>query len=184
MGSSRAAGERLLSFLSDTVSRGTREALRALNLESLAGRPIEDVFLGLADYICPDSGTVDEGIARDAFIETIAELPENGITDLDSLTAAQMDIVFELYAAHAIENRIYNDIGSKVIVLPADVRQIISVQAQLGDFIRRGVADALQRARQALQSLTPALLKQFVDQVYEQAFTILQQLGEIGANRI
>ena len=96
MGSSRAVGGRLLSFLSDTVTRGAREALRALNLEGLAGQPIEVVFLGLADYVCPDGGNVDEGIARNAFIETIADLAENGITDLDSLTADQMQTVFEL----------------------------------------------------------------------------------------
>lgn len=40
MGSSHAAGGRLLGFLSEAVTRGAREALRALNLEGLAGQPI------------------------------------------------------------------------------------------------------------------------------------------------
>ncbi len=184
MGSSRVAGGRLLGFLSDAVARGAREALKTLDLEILAGRPIEDIFLGLADYVCPESGTVDEGIARDAFIETIAELAENGITDLDALTVAQMETVFELYATHAIEGRLYNDIGSKMIVLPSDVRQVENVQEQLSDFIRRGVSDALESARGALQLLTPERLRSYVDQVYRQAFTILQQLSAIEARRI
>jgi hypothetical protein len=74
MGSSRGASAGLVRFLNDASANGVREALRTLNLESLPGRPIEEVFAGLADYICPEGGSIDEGIARDAFVETIADL--------------------------------------------------------------------------------------------------------------
>lgn len=181
MGSAHVAGARLLGFLSDAQARGTREALRALDLEGLAGRPIEEVFLGLADYVCPESGTVDEGIARDAFIETIADLAGLGITDLDALAADQMQTVFELYATHAIEARILNDIGTKAVILPTDIRAAERVQAQLRDFVRRGVSDALNAARTALLALTPDRLLQFAGGVYEAAFGILQALGEAEA---
>jgi hypothetical protein len=178
MGSSRAAGARLLNFLSDAQTRGTREALRALNLEQLAGRPIEEIFLGLADYICPEVGTVDEGISRDAFIETIADLAEQGIVDLDGLTSDQIQTVFELFATHAIEARLCNDIGSKLITLPANAAAAASIQAQLRDFIARGVSDALTAARAALDALTPSRALVFVDGVYQAAFEILQTMGE------
>ena len=45
MGSARGAGSRLLGFLSDAARRGATEALRALNLGALAGRPIEDMHM-------------------------------------------------------------------------------------------------------------------------------------------
>jgi len=178
MGSSRRVGAQLFGFLSDAQARGAREALRALNLESLAGRPIDQIFIGLADYICPEGGTVDEGVARDAFIETIADLASLGITDLDSLTAAQMQTVFELYATHAIEARICNDIGMKAVTLPTDVRAAERVQAQLHDFVRRGVSDALNMARTALQTLTPNRVLAFVTGIYQSAFEVLQVLGQ------
>lgn len=178
MGSSRRAAGRLLDFLADARARGAGEALRALNLDALAGRPIEEVFLGLADYVCPDGGTVDEGIARDAFVETIADLAGAGITDLNALTADQMQTVLELYATHAIEARLCNDIGMKVVSVPPDVRDAARVQAQLRDFIRRGVSDALTAARAALRSLTPDRVLGFVTGVYEAAFGILQLLGD------
>lgn len=181
MGSARGAGSRLLGFLSDAVTRGATEALRALNLGALAGRPIEEIFLGLADYVCPDGGTIDEGIARDAFIETIADLAGAGITDLDGLTSDQMQTVFELYATNAIEARLCNDIGAKTVVLPSDSRQAARVQAQLNDFIRRGVADALIAASVAAASLTPHRVLAFVERVYEQAFGILQIMGDAAA---
>lgn len=181
MGSSRRAGSRLLGFLSDAVARGATEALRALNLDALAGRPIEEIFLGLVDYVCPDGGSIDEGIARGAFIETITDLAGAGITDLDGLTADQMQTVFELYATNAIEARLCNDIGAKTITLPPDNRKVTRVQAQLNDFIRRGVADALTAARATVVALTPDRVLEFVGQIYEQAFGILQVLGEAEA---
>jgi hypothetical protein len=182
MGSARGASGRLLGFLSDVATRGAAEALRSLNLIGLAGRPIEEVFLGLVDYVCPDGGSVDEGIAREAFIETIADLAEAGIADLDGLTADQMQTVFELYATNAIEARLCNDIGMRLVTLPADAREASSIQAQLHDFIRRGVSDVLAVAGAVVAALTPNRVRGFVDQVYEQAFDILQAMGEAEAD--
>ena len=178
------AGSRLLGFLSGAAANGPREALRALNVENLAGRPIEEIFIGLVDYVCPDGGTIDEGIAREAFIETIAELAENGITDFDGLTADQVQTIFELYATHAIEARICNDIGTKAIMLPADTRGAANVQTQLLDFIRRSVADALSTARASLETLTPDRALGFATRIYEQAFFILQTLADAEAEGI
>lgn len=179
MGSARGAGSRLLGFLSDAVNRGAAQALRALNLGALAGRPIEEIFLGLADYVCPDGGSIDEGIAREAFIETITDLAGAGITDLDGLTADQMQTVFELYATNAIEARLCNDIGAKTITLPSDSREAARVQTRLHDFIRRGVADALATARTVATALTRDRVLQFVGRIYEQAFGILQIMGDV-----
>lgn len=177
LGSARGAGGRLLGFLSEAVNHGAEAALRALNLSSLAGRPIQEIFLGLSDYVCPDGGSIDEGIAREAFIETIADLADSGITDLDGLTVDQMQIVFELYATNAIEARLYNDIGAKSIILPKDAREVERINVQLHDFIRRGVSDALAVNQITPASLTPDRVFQFVDSVYEQAYEILHSLG-------
>lgn len=183
MGASRNSGARLLGFLADAQARGVREALRALDLESLAGRPITEIFIGLADYICPGAGTVDEGIAREAYIETIVELASEGLTDLTTFTPDQMQTVFELYATHAIEARICNDIGTKAVTMPADAQAAHRVEQQLRDFIRGGVADALTRARAETPNLTLERIQGFVDRVYESAFSILQTLGDAEANQ-
>lgn len=183
MGASRAAGARLLSFLSDAQARGIREALRSLDLESLAGRPITEIFVGIADYVCPGAATVDEGIAREAYIETIVELANEGLTDLTTFTPDQMQTVFELYATHAIEARICNDIGTKAVTMPVDAQAAHRVEKQLRDFIRGGVSDALTRARAASPNLTPERIQSFVDSVYESAFAILRALGDTEADQ-
>jgi len=125
---------------------------------------------------------VDEGIAREAFIETIADLAENEIVDIDSLNAEQLQTIFELYATHAIEARLCNDIGTKAITMPADSSDAARVQTQLLEFVRRSVADALTPARGAMQTLTPDRVLGFVTHVYEQAFSILQTLGDAEAD--
>lgn len=183
MGASRRAGARLLGFLADAQVRGVREALRTLDLEALAGRPIAEIFIGLADYICPGAGTVDEGIAREAYVETIIELTTEGLTDLSTFTPDQMQTVFELYATHAIEARICNDIGTKAVMMPADAQAAHRVEAQLRDFIRGGVSDSLTAARATTPNLAPEHIQSFVDTVYESAFAILQSLGEAEANK-
>ncbi|MDD2180631.1 hypothetical protein OIN59_24620 [Acidovorax sp. D2M1] len=183
MGASRASGARLLGFLADAQARGVREALREFNLEALAGRPITEIFVGLADVICPGAGTVDEGIAREAYIETIIELTTEGLTDLSTFTPDQMQTVFELYVTHAIEARICNDIGTKAVTMPTDVQAAHRVEAQLRDFIRGGVSDALTRARSESPNLPPERIQSFVDTVYESAFAILQSLGQAEADQ-
>jgi hypothetical protein len=178
MGSSRRAGSRLLGFLGDAVRNGAAAALQALNLPALAGRPIEEIFLGLVDYICPQGGSIDEGIAREAFIETIADLAQAGVTDLDGLTADQMQTVFELFITNAIEARLCNDIGLNAVTLPADPQEAAQVQAQLHDFLLRGVADALTVSRITVQAMTADRAASLVDRVYQEAFGILQSMGD------
>ncbi|WP_144139649.1 MULTISPECIES: Qat anti-phage system associated protein QatB [Providencia] len=183
MGASRGAGARLLGFLSDANTRGIREALREFNLESMAGLPISEVFVALADHICPGAGTVDEGIAREAYIETIIDLAGEGLASLDSFTPEQMDTVFELYATHAIEARICNDIGTKLVSMPSNAKIAHQVEKQLQDFIRGAVSDALIKAREGKPNITNDQALAFVDSVYESAFAILKSLGDAEADQ-
>lgn len=179
MGASRKSGSRLLGFMANVINNGVEDALQELNLEDLAGRPIDEIFLGMIDYFCPDGGTIDEGISRDSFVEMIADLATSGITDLNALNNEQMKTVFELYATHTIQNRLYNDIATKAIQVPSNFRMALQIQRQLFDFIHRGVSDALVASQDSLQTLTKRNVNDIVNKVYEDAFAILQKLGEM-----
>lgn len=183
MGMSRASGGAIVRLLQSVQANGIAETLRQLNLNALAGRPIEEVFAGLADYVCPEDGSIDQGIARNAFIETVADLADAGITDIDRLTPEQMTTVFELYVAHTIEARICNDIGTKAVSLPANPAAAQKVEDTLHDFIQRGVADAVAQSGSNIQSLSPADINGFVTSVYEDAFRILKAMGDAEAAR-
>lgn len=178
MGASRRTAAGLLLFLSDARARGVPAALRTLDLEALAGASVEDIFLGLVEFVCPAGGTVDDGIARDAFIETIDKLADEGISDLSALTTEQMQTVFELYATHAIKARLCNDIGAKIVFLPTNAQAAKYVEGQLHDFIRGAVADALTSARAAFATVTAENVLRFVDDVYVSAFEVLRTMGD------
>jgi hypothetical protein len=181
MGSSRQSAASIAGFLSDVASRGVETVLRSLKLDSLVGRPVEDIFLGLRDYICPEGSTVDAGIATDSFVKTIDELSAAGITDLNSLNVEQIQTVLEIYMTHTIEEKLYNEIGTNTITLPEDASEVETVQQQLCDFIKNGVSDALTNVNTQINGLTQTQLLGFVDKVYEESFNLLVAMGNAEA---
>jgi hypothetical protein len=178
MGSSRQTAARIVSFLGDAARHGIGEALKALNLSRLAGRPIEEVFTGLVDYFCPEGGGLDKDIARDAFMQTVGDVAEQGVTDLNNLNFDQIQAVLEIFMTHAIELRLYNEIGTKAITLPTDTAAINNVQAQLHDFVANGVADALGELGGGLPTLAQDQVPAFLDSVFENAFIVLAAMGD------
>ena len=94
MSSSRALAGGIASLAGAVASTGPVEALRRFNLEGLAGEPAENVFLALTDALCPPGGTIDEAIARDALLETVADLAGKGVGNFDELTQDDLQEVF------------------------------------------------------------------------------------------
>ena len=182
MGVSRRATAQLAGVLSSAVGGNARVALRSIGLERLVGRPIEEIFLGMLEIVCPAGGAIDDSIAREAFVETIVDLAENGITDFDSLTVEQVQTILELNIAHAIEARICNDIGSNAISLPQNVTDAADIQTQLFEFVERSVSDAFA-ANQVGTTMTQEQVTRTIDTIYEQAYSILQSMAEAEADK-
>lgn len=182
MAVSRRLTAQLAGVLNSAIGGNASTALRSIGLERLAGRPIEEIFLGIMEVVCPDGGAIDDSIAREAFVETIVDLAENGITDFDTLTAAQVQTILELNVAHAIEARLCNDIGAQSISLPQDAKEAADIQAQLFEFVERSVSDAFV-ANQTGTTMTQEQVTHTIDRVYEQAYSILQSMAEAEADK-
>jgi hypothetical protein len=178
LGAVRTTTAQLANFLSIAAAQGSQQALRTFNLQGLAGRSLVDIFTGLMDEICPQGGPIDEGIARDAFVETIAELAEAGITDFDHLTPQQLQEILESYATHAIKDRIYNDIANKVILLPRNLDAVFNIDAQLHDFVRGGVEAEFAGLLGQISAMPEGQLGHQITQVYARAFRWLQIMAE------
>lgn len=178
MGSSRRTAAQLLNFLNDASARGIDETLRSLNLSNLTGRPIDEIFIGIADYILPEGGSDDIGVARQAFIQTIEQVAEAGSVDLSNLNSDQVQAVIEAYTTNSIELRIINDVGTKAISIPKDIAAATDIQEQLHDFIGNSVAEAFNNLDKRPLPLRPNETLLYVDQIYEQAFDLLVALGE------
>lgn len=180
MGASRTVGSNVLGVFRGIQRNGVDATLRRLNLGNLVGRPTEDVFLGLTDIICADAdgGSIDEGIARDAWLETVAELDALGIVDVGTLTTQQMQEFFFALIAHSIEARLFQEIGANGLRVAADLDDIQDFETQLRDYIRRSVRDSFSGDMDRLNRLTDRQIRDMVDQTYREAWDLLVIWGD------
>ena len=178
MGSSRAAASNALGVFRGIQRDGVRETLRQLNLDELAGRGVQDVFLGLTEVICKNGGSIDEAIARDAWLETIAVLADYGIEDLETLTSDQVGEVFLSFIAHSIETLLYQEIGVNGFKFAEDLDDIDGFDRQLRDYIERGVRDSFQGDLTDLSTMTDKDIREIVDSTYRDAWELLEVWGD------
>jgi hypothetical protein len=178
MGASRATASGVLGMLRDFQRDGVTATLRRLNLGDLVGQSLEDVFTGLTDVICGDGGSIDEGIALDAWLETVVELGEMDVTDPAALTPDRMSDIFLAFIARSIEGRLLQDIGANGLKFAADLPAIDAFEGQLRDYIRRSVRDSFAGDLSAPATLTDRQIQQIVDRTYQDAWELLLTWGD------
>ena len=175
MKAERTASARLGNILTMASANGIQAVIKNLNLESLANRPISEIYAALVDVICPIGGDLDDSIARDAYIEAIGEVAEMELADLDQPSADTIATIMECFIYNAIKDRIMNAIATKVIMLPEDVRTVQNIEGQLKDFIRGAVSDAIAKNGK----IFPAdKMNRTIDSLYERSYAVLEALAE------
>ena len=178
MAPSRSSAGRVLGVLRGLQSDGMQETLRLLNLQNLSGRSVQDIFTGLTEVVCQDGGTIDEAIARDAWLETIAELDQFGIDDLDALTEDQVREIFLKFVAHSIEARLYQEIGINSFKLSEDLDNIEAFDRQFRDYIERSVRDSFSGDISQLSNMSDDDIRHIVDVTYLETWELLKHLGD------
>lgn len=176
MGSSRGVAAAILGVSRDFQNVGPAGALSRFNLQTLAGRPAEEVFTRLIDHICPAGGTVDEAIARTGMLEAIDQLAEASVGAFEQLTPEQLEQFIADFISNTIEARVLNDIGIRGISLPDDVAAVDNIQDQLHDAISGCVREALAGKLSGLAHLADQDVAKTVDRLYEGAFDLIAVL--------
>jgi hypothetical protein len=177
MGSSRAAASGALGVFRGFERDGVAGTLRRLNLGNLVGRSTREVFIGLTDVICRDGGPIDEAIARDAWLETCADLEQFGIANLDALTTDQVRDVFLTFVIHAVETKLFQTIGVNGFRV-ADLNQIEAFEAQFRSFVERAVRDSFASDLSRLSSLSDQQIRSIVDKTYRDAWELFETWGD------
>ena len=178
MGASRSTAGGVLGVFRGFQRDGKDATLRRLNLGDLVGRSAVELFLGLTDVICPDGGPIDEGMARDAWLETVADLDELGLDDTATLADGQIKDIFLAFVAHSIEARLFQDIGVNGLKIAADLAAIESFEAEFRSYIRRSVRDSFSGDLSGLATLSDRQITTIVDQTYEEAWDLLVTWGD------
>ena len=176
--SSRALAGHIVILARSVAESGPTETLRPFELEELAGAPAEEVFLALTDALCPPGGTIDEAIARDALLETIADLAANGVGNFDELTLDDLHEVFVGVVARSIEGRILNEVGTNIIKLSPNLAAIERTQKMLRSFVFGCVRDQFQASGESISSLDASQIDGFVMELYAASFELVQTTSE------
>jgi hypothetical protein len=128
------------------------------------------------DFVCPDGGPTDEGIARSAYIEALSTMLDWENKQIENLTVDEFLAFTEIYMTNVIEGKLINDIGNKVFSLPNDIAAIDNIQEQIKDFIRGSVADAVSELNVDIKNIDSSQTQSIVDSVYKSAFDIMASL--------
>ena len=178
MPNSRAVAGGVARLARALANQGPAEALRRFNLDAMAGAPAEDVFLALSDMLCPAGGTIDEAIARDAMLETVADLAAAGVGNFDELSTDGLHEFFIGVVSRSIEGKIANEIGTNAVSVPADIAGIERAQNMLHDFVEGCVRDEFDERGTDIVDLDSNAIDSFVDDLYAAALELIAALGE------
>jgi len=178
LGSARNSTVNLVSVFSSFVNSGIAQTSRNYNLGDIIGKSASDVLLSIINFVCPDSGSIDEAIARNSYIEALTTFSDWENKTIESLTPEEFLAFVEIYMTNAIEARLVNDIGNKLIILPDNVTEVENIQEQLKDYIRGAVSDSLFKLKIDIRSIDATQTKAIVDSIYCMAYDILSELEE------
>ena len=178
IGAARSSTARLLNIAGAFASGGARAVEQYLSVENLSHKTASDAFIAITDFVCPDGGPQDEGIARSAYISAIEESPEIATIKFEDLTSEQIMVIVERTMANAIFSRITNDIGNKIILLPQDRATSDSIIVQMKDFVKGSVSDAVANLNIQTGNIRQGDSLRIVNQVYKEAFDIMVSAGE------
>jgi len=170
---SRRAASNLLGVLHDIRDNGIEKTLQSLNLGRLTGRPPKEILVALTDVVCASGGPIGEAIAREAYIETIAEMMEESV-DLDHLADTQIAAIVISFISRSIATRVIEDIGQKLDVTAVSPEQADMLSEDLYDFIRGAVKDELSQELEQTRSIEKADLSESIGKIYQVAFGLIE----------
>ncbi len=165
LGAARTSTAQLFSVVGGFASGGIHATAQLYHLGDLLGKSARDAFLRIVDFVCPDGGTTDEGIARCAFIEALSTMPGWENKQVEALSADEFLAFTEIYMANVIEERLVNDIGNKIFSLPNNIDQIENIQDQMKDFIKGSVSDAVSQLNVDIKNIDSSQTLSIVDSV-------------------
>ena len=76
LGAARTTAVRMFSVFNSIITRGVDVTQGTFKLGDIIGKKASEALLMIGEFVCPDGGSTDEGIARDSYVEAIIAMPE------------------------------------------------------------------------------------------------------------
>lgn len=158
---------------SAVANDGAEAALARFNLQDLAGRPAAEVLEAVAEVICPDGGTIDESIARDAMLEAIAEVAADDPGAFDELSTDQLDEFLCDVITRSVVTKVLNEIGTNALHGSASDADFREAERITRDFTQGRVRDALGNRFDVGSRPTQSEIDRSISEVYADTFDML-----------
>jgi hypothetical protein len=158
---------------SAVANDGAEAALARFDLQDLAGRPAAEVLEAVAEVICPDGGTIDEAIARDAMLEAIAEVAEDDPGAFDELSMDQLDAFLCDVITRSVVTKVLNEIGTNALHGSASDADFREAERITRDYTQGRVRDALGNRFDAASRPTQTEIDRSISEVYADTFDML-----------
>lgn len=169
---------RVASFISGVANVGATEALRQFNLQALAGQSAVDVFDALMDELCPAGGTIDEAVARDAYIDALVNLEQQELGSFDQLTEEQLNEFLADVITGSILSKVINEIGTNSLHGSANDNDYENAETVLRDYTAGAVRDELERSFSTNNTLNSDQLETLISDIFTDSFDVLQAMLE------
>lgn len=177
LGAAKTSTAQMFSIFNSIVTNGVDATQRSFKLGDIIGKKASDALLMIGEFVCPDGGSTDEGIARDSYIEAIIAMPELQEKNIEELSAPEFLAFTQHYMAKVIEERLINDIGNRSLSLPDSVIQIDEIQQQLSGFVSGAVSDAVAKLNVDISQIDSSQVRNIVDSIYKKTYDLLTELG-------
>lgn len=179
LGSSRVSTARLYGFLhSLSGPDGFQNVARLLSLDTLVGLSAAEFFIRLAEFVCPDGGSEDEGISRSAYYDVVADNPDIMDKNVEDLTENEIESISQRYMTKVVMQQIMNGIANNSIRFSETLEQVSHIEDAVEEFIGQSVSDAWAELKQNNVQMTNEWAKEITDEIYLKVFEILEGLGD------
>lgn len=178
MGSSLASAGNVLRVLRDIQNDGIQRTLEKYSLNDIENASAEEILTSFTEIICKDGGSIDEALAREAWLETIVELADWNLDDLSTLSLEKITTFVITFIALTVEKMIIQSIGNNGFKLPENNKAVANMESQLKSYIRVSVQDSFKADLSNLSRASDTQINDLINKTYEDSWELLEVLGE------
>ena len=178
LGSAKASTAKLVGIVGAYSEGGAGAVQDYLKTYNLIGVRADEALRSITDLICDDGGPTNEGIVRDAYIDTLADLKELRSVNFEDLHPDQIMLFLEGCMARIVVGRLLNDIGNKTLSVPDSLQKAGNVKKRMTNLVKGLIRDIFTD-----MNLTPDRIQKDKAQsisvsVYEKVYRSFAAAGE------
>lgn len=180
--SGKSSGIRFSDFISGVANQGINSTLKSYGLSDCIGESAEYVLTKIADVIAPAGGVNEEAAAREAIIDVLAFLYENfelnnkEITELDSISKSNFELVIKEYVSSYIFNRWLHELGLKFEEKAPSTHELVDIEIEAKAYIKEAVKLDLSKINLLEIDFNSGRGKEIIDDIFKEAYIFIETL--------